>query len=411
MVSGVSVDGSMAGVPRRVLPLIACAVFLASTPWFAGTAAMPVLRERWALGPSGAASLTSATQWGFIAGTLLFALTNLADRFPAPRVFVVSALASAACNLGFGWLSDGLGAALAFRFLTGVALAGVYPVAMKIVASWFEAGLGWRLGVMVGGLTLGTAFPYLVAAVAPQVEVHTLISVASAAGLGGGLLMLFGVGEGPHLKARAPFDLRAAARPFGAPSFRRAALGYFGHMWELYAMWALVGSFAVASAEARGTPLTSSAASGIAFATVAAGAVGCVLGGLWSRWTGERTVALVALTGSGLLAALSPLVFGASTPWLVAFLLAWGVLVVADSAQFSALVARHAPRAYVGTALTVVNGLGFLITTASIQLVPAVAGASGWRTAMLVLVPGPVLGVLALRRLQPSTGGAGGAGE
>lgn len=400
-----------------MLPLIACAVFLASTPWFAGTAAMPVLRERWELGPAAAASLTSATQWGFIAGTLLFALTSLADRFHATRVFLVSSLAAAAFNLAFGWLAPGLSVALVFRCLTGVALAGVYPVGMKIVASWFESGLGWRLGVMVGGLTLGTAFPYLVSAVAPDVDIRALISVASIAAMGGGAVMVLAVGEGPHLRDRGRFDLRACIRPFSDPPFRRAALGYFGHMWELYAMWALVGAFAAASAQHRGSALEAGVVAGIAFATVAAGTVGCVVGGLWSRRAGERTVAMLALSGSGLLAALSPLVFGQSQAIVVPFLLAWGFLVVADSAQFSALIARHAPREYVGTALTVVNGVGYLITTGSIQLVPAVAAACGWRVAMLVLVPGPILGVLALARLSgpaqssSSSEGAGKAGE
>ncbi|MCA9699475.1 MAG: MFS transporter, partial [Myxococcales bacterium] len=320
--------------------VISLGVLLATSTWFSGTAAARELGRLWSLSPGQAAALTSATQWGFIFGTLIYAATNLADRFDARRVFCLSALAGALFNLGFAWLGAGLGSSLAFRFLTGVTLAGVYPVGMKLIAGWFQRGLGWRLGVMVGCLTLGTAFPFGVAALGLALDWRALASVASAAAICGGLLVILATREGPHLRSRAKLDLRAAGAVFRHAPFRRAAFGYFGHMWELYALWSLAGLWL----EAR---FSASDAAGLreqvplwAFATVAVGALGCVGGGLISRRVGERKVALVALIGSGCACLLSGWVF-AGPPWLViGFLLIWGLLVVADSPQFSALAAR-----------------------------------------------------------------------
>jgi MFS family permease len=377
--------------------VVSGAVFLASSTWFSGTAAARSLAGLWVLDPSASAWLTNATQYGFIAGTFLYALTNLADRFNARRVFFVSALLGALFNLGFAWIAVDFWSALPLRFLTGVTLAGVYPVGMKVIASWFRTGLGWRLGVMVGFLTLGTALPYGIAAVGAAFDWRVLVSAASVLAVTGGVAMLVAIGDGPHLRARARVDLRMVFRVFRHPPFRNTALGYFGHMWELYALWSLSAFFVGASLgddagwEAR-VPW-------IAFVTVAVGAVGCIGGGLVSRRVPERTVAFVSLVVSGSMCLLSGFAFDLPPALLLVFLVVWGVFVVSDSAQFSALAARHAPPEYTGTALTIQNGLGFLVTTLSIQLVPVLAEHVTWRWAFVVLTIGPVVGAWFTRRI------------
>jgi MFS family permease len=387
---------------RRAFLVVSLAVLLATSTWFSGTAAARELIGLWSLSPTQGARLTSATQWGFIVGTLLYAASNLADRFDARRVFCVSAIAGALCNLGFAWLSDGLGPALGFRFATGLTLAGVYPVGMKLIASWYREGLGWRLGVMVGCLTLGTAFPYGVVALGSSLDWRALASIASLAALLGGLLVAFGCAEGPLLRTRAKLDLRVIGRVFRHPPFRATAFGYFGHMWELYAFWSLAGMWldvrfrqGDALAWVEWVPL-------LAFAIVAVGAIGCIGGGFLSRKIGERKVALFALLGSGCACLLSGFAYRLPPGAVLAFVLVWGVLVVADSPQFSALAARHAPPEYTGTALTVQNGLGFLITTVSIQLLPRAAELVTWQWVLALLAIGPAIGVLFTARVPSS---------
>lgn len=383
---------------RRAFVVVSIGVLLATSTWFSGTAAARELVRLWQLSAAEGARLTSATQWGFIVGTLIYAATNLPDRFDARRVFAVSALIGAVFNLGFAWLADGLGVALGFRFLTGVTLAGVYPVGMKLIASWFRDGLGWRLGVMVGCLTLGTAFPYGVNAVGVELDWRVLASVASVAAVLGAGLVGFGCREGPLLRTRAKLDLRVVGRIFRHQPFRATAVGYFGHMWELYALWSLAGVWL--DARFGGSdPIWLERVPLLAFATVGVGALGCIGGGLLSRRIGERKVASLALLGSGAACLASPWAFRLSPGWLVVFLLIWGLLVVADSPQFSALAARHAPAEYTGTALTVQNGIGFLMTTVSIQLMPVLAESVGWRWALAGLAIGPLIGAVATARV------------
>jgi MFS family permease len=283
------------------------------------------------------------------------------------------------------------------RFLTGLTLAGVYPVAMKIVASWFTSGLGWRLGIMVGSLALGTSTPYLLRALGGAGDWRILTGAASLAALLGGALVLVAVGDGPRLPARAPFDPRALVRVFGPADFRLNAFGYFGHMWELYAFWSLLPFFL--AGRLRPSPAGIDRVALVAFLTVALGGLGCAAGGWISRTLGERRVALACLLASAACCLLSGLAFLWPAPALVAFLLFWGVVVVADSPQFSALAARYCPPAYTGTAFTVQNGVGFAITLFSIQLLPLLAARIGWRWTFLALAPGPILGAWAMVRL------------
>jgi MFS family permease len=384
--------------PNRALLAVSSAVLLAGSTWFSGTAAIPTLRAAWGLSDAQSAWLTIAVQAGFITGTFLYAVLNLADVFNARRVFFVSALLGGVFNAGFAWLSGGLTAAVAFRFLTGVTLAGVYPVGMKIVASWFRTGLGWRLGVLVGALVLGTASPYLIQAVGGGMDWRVLASAGSVLALVGGAIVVAALPDGPHLRDRAPFDARAAARVFESPAFRYTAFGYFGHMWELYALWALV-AFYLRDRFVGADAAWSAAIPLVAFATVGVGALGCVGGGWASRRVGERQVALVSLVVSGALCALSGFAHALPPAALVAYLLVWGVFVVSDSPQFSALAARYCPPEYTATALTIQNGIGFAVTVVSIQLLPWVAQRIGWRWAFVVLAVGPLLGAHCMRRL------------
>ncbi|HET9531678.1 MAG TPA: MFS transporter [Blastocatellia bacterium] len=378
--------------------LVSLAVLLASSTWFSGTAAVPALRQAWGLGDAESAWLTISVQLGFISGTFLYSVLNLADRFNARRVFFISALLGAGFNLAFAWLAGGLVAGVAFRFLTGITLAGVYPVGMKIVAMWFQSGLGWRLGVMVGALTLGTASPYLIQALGASFNWRALVATASLSAVAGGSLILLALGDGPYLKARARFDYSMAFRVFGYPKFRYTAFGYFGHMWELYAFWSLSAFYLGARFEdeaARWPALIPA----LTFLTIGVGALGCAGGGWISRKTGERKVALVSLIVSAVCCASSGLAFGLPPALLMVFILIWGVFVISDSPQFSALAARYSPPEYTGTALTIQNGIGFAITVFSIQMLPFIARTVGWQWAFTFLAAGPIAGAYFMKRL------------
>ena len=380
------------------LTVVSVAVLLSSSTWFSGTAVASWLRVLWSLSDQAGAWLTSAAQIGFIFGTLLYAYLNLADRMNPRNVFLFSAILGAVFNAAFAWLSDGIAVALPLRFLTGVTLAGIYPVGMKIIATWFRSGLGWGLGVMVGALTLGTASPYFFRAVGAEFDWRVMVTVASISTLAGGILIRVLIGDGPYLRSRATIDGSMALKVFRSRQFRYVAFGYFGHMWELYAFWSLVAFYLIE--RFRDAPAGwSEMVPLVAFSTVGVGAVGCVVGGWLSRRVGERNVALVSLAVSGGMCCLSGLAFDLPATLLIPFLLIWGIFVVADSPQFSALAARYSPPEYTGTALTVQNGVGFAITIVSIQLLPWLAQFIGWRWVFTVLSIGPFLGAYALLRL------------
>lgn len=383
---------------NRALVLVSTAVFLTSSTWFSGTAAAPDLIHSWGLSSTESAWLTISVQLGFIAGTFLYAFFNLADVFNPRRVFFVSALLGAAFNAAFALIADGLPTAFAFRALTGVTLAGIYPVGMKLVASWFRSQLGWRLGILVGALTLGTAFPYLIQTLGSQFDWRTLAGTASILALAGGCLVLLALSDGPFLKARAPFDARMLWRVFAHLPFRRTAFGYFGHMWELYAFWSMIIFYL--GARFQGDDLsTGTGLSLLAFLIIATGSLGCILGGWVSRRIGEKKVAQFSLMVSCILCLSSGVLYELNSGLLVALLLIWGFFVVSDSPQFSALAVRFCPSQYTGTALTVQNGLGFAITVISIQLTPWMAEILGWRWALTFLGVGPLIGLYFLQQL------------
>ncbi len=386
---------------NRALILVSTAVLLASSTWFSGTAAAPDLVHAWQLTSTQSAWLTISVQLGFITGTFLYAFFNLADVFNPRRVFFVSALLGAAFNAAFAFLAGGIPTALLFRALTGVTLAGIYPVGMKLVASWFRSQLGWRLGVLVGALTLGTAFPYLVQSLGSQFDWRTLAGTASALTLGGGCLVLMALSDGPFLTARASFDARMLWRVFAHLPFRRTAFGYFGHMWELYAFWSMI-IFYLGARFQGDEPSTGTGLSLLAFFIIGTGSLGCILGGWVSRRIGEKKVAQFSLMVSGILCFTSGFLYDLNPGLLVAVLFIWGFFVVSDSPQFSALAARYCPPQYTATALTVQNGLGFAITVISIQLTPWMADMIGWRWALTFLGLGPLLGLYFVHKLPES---------
>jgi MFS family permease len=373
----------------RRIALIVLAELCGTSLWFSGNNAISELASQWGLSGAARAWLLMAVQLGFIAGTLALAASGLADAFRSHHVFAAAAVVGAAANAGFLLLSDGPAAAIGFRFLTGVALAGVYPLGMKLVVSWAPDRAGSALGWLVGALTAGTATPFLARAVGGDAYWREAVLASSALALAGGAVVLF-VGEGPAVRARSGVAWGRVWGVFRIPEFRASALGYFGHMWELYAFWALV-PFLVRLLGVDGRDLWLGT-----FAVIAAGAIGCVVGGRVSRIRGSQFVAQVALAGSGVMCVLAPTLPHLPTWVALAMLAAWGFFVVADSPQFSAMSARACPPDAVGSALAVQNSIGFFITVFSIQLTAAAwDGLREWTP--WVLAPGPLLGLIALR--------------
>ena len=349
------------------------------------------LQQQWGLPPEALGYTTSAVQLGFITGTLAFAFFAVADRFSPRLVFLLCALAGAAANSALLAAHGSLGALLALRFATGFFLAGIYPVGMKIASAWYQRDLGSALGFLVAALVAGTALPHLLRALGEAPPWQNVLLATSGVAAVGGLLMYVLVPDGPHHAKGTRFDPRALAAIFRVRAFRASAFGYFGHMWELYAFWAFV-PWVLAAHGTGNVSLWS-------FAVIAAGALGSAAGGLVSLRLGSAPVAFAQLSASGLCCLLSPLLFFAPTPVFLGFLLFWGVVVVGDSPQFSALNAQSAPRERVGSALTIANCIGFGITVFSIELLNAASRLLAPQWLFLLLVPGPVLGLAALRPL------------
>ncbi|HEX2049465.1 MAG TPA: MFS transporter [Actinomycetota bacterium] len=383
--------------PRRTLLVLAAALVLSMSTWFSASAVVPQLREEWGLGDGAAAWLTIAVQLGFVGGAVASSLLNLSDVLPLRRVMIVASLGAAAVNLLLLTV-DGPGAAIPLRFLTGAFLAGLYPPALKLMATWFKSGRGTALGVMVGALTLGSALPHLVNALG-GLEWETVIVATSAATAVGAAIVWAFVDEGPFPFPAAVFDVRQARRVFRNRAIVLTSVGYFGHMWELYAMWAWFLVFfrsSLAASETRDGAFAAVAT----FAVIGIGGIGCYVGGVLSDRWGRARVSLWSLALSGACAAAIGATFGRA-PWLVlALALVWGFAIVADSAQYSTLVTEHADQRYVGTALTLQLAAGFMLTVVTIWLVPLFEGAVSWRLAFLLLVPGPLVGMEAMRRLM-----------
>ena len=371
--------------------------------WFAGNAVAPQLAAAWGLDATRTGFLTSVVQLGFVLGTAASAALNLPD-LVSGRVLVSACALGAALANACLVVVPGYGAALVSRFATGVFLAGVYPPAMKMAATWFRSGRGLAIGILIGALTFGKALPYLVGALGDFGWRSVVLTVSAGSGLAA-LLVATAYHDGPFPFPRRPFSWRLAGEVMRHRPTRLAVGGYLGHMWELYAMWTWLPAFLTASALARGASATAARdLAGVqAFATIAIGAAGCVWGGWMADRIGRGRLVSIAMAASGACAIVIGLAFGAS-PWLLLPIAwAWGFFVIADSAQFSALVTEVAPPHAVGTALALQTSIGFLLTTVTIQLVPAIAEAAGWRWAFPVLAVGPALGIAAIARLKATS--------
>jgi MFS transporter, DHA1 family, inner membrane transport protein len=391
-------------VPRRILPVIVLSQFAGTSLWFAVNAVMPDLQQAWALPPTSVGTLTSAVQLGFVAGTLVFALLMLADRFSPPRVFLVCALTGAALNAATLLVDGRLGPLIALRFGVGFMLAGVYPVGMKIAASWYREGLGAALGVLIGALVLGTALPHGLRAIAGdgaglamlqvaqmQPWQTVVIGVSLLAALGGIATALL-VPAHPHAPRGPRITPKALGLIWTDRRLRASVFGYFGHMWELYAFYVLVPVIVA-------TRMSGNAVSAGAFWAIAAGFAGCVAGGLLVKSIGSARVAFGQLSISAACCVASPLMLQAPFALFVAWLLLWGATVAGDSPQFSTLTAQNAPPLVVGSVLTFSNSIGFAISVVSIEFF--VRAVQGWPLEIVLpwLALGPVVGLLMLRPL------------
>jgi len=391
--------------PFWILPIIIFSQFTGTSLWFASNAILPDLQKLWGFGNEMLSTMTSMVQFGFISGTLCFAFLTISDRYSPRIVFFVCSILGALSNLSIYLIVDGLTSLLFSRFITGFLLAGIYPVGMKIAAGWYQQGLGKALGFLVGALVVGTAFPHLLKGIGASVHWEIIIFLVSGIATLGGFLMLFFVPDGPYLSKGTQFNSRAIVVIFQSKHFRSAAFGYFGHMWELYTFWAFIPLMLTIYATQHSESINISFWS---FCIIAVGFFGCSIGGVLSKKVGSETIALFQLTFSGICCLLSPFIFAAPLSVFLGFLIFWGIVVVGDSPQFSTLIAKTAPKDFLGSALTIVNCIGFFITIISIQLTNQLMT---WITpdkVFLFLAIGPIIGLvmfwsLFITSYKPST--------
>ncbi|MDQ8705339.1 MFS transporter [Streptomyces sp. LHD-70] len=387
----------MNAVAQRAM--IAAVQVLGLAVWFSMSAVVPSLRTEWGLGSTGAVWLTASVQLGFVTGALTSAALTLADRFPPQRLLAIGSAAAAACTVLLAVTVDQPAAAFPLRFLTGMCLAGVYPVGMKLMASWSgRAERGRNMGVLIGALTLGSTLPHLIAGLGSLPWRGVLLTAAAAGALASLVAFAF-LRVGPQAAPAAPAgNPRYALTMFTERRPRLANLGHFGHMWELYALWTWIPAYLSATAGAGRLP--GSVGTTVFLTMGIGGVVGCLLGGWGADRFGRPSAAMAALVASGLCCLLSPLLVDASPVLLFAFCAVWGAAVIADSGVFSTSLSEAVDPRYVGTALTAQTAIGFALTVVSIQLTPLLADAFGWRYALLLLAPGPLAGAVAMRALK-----------
>jgi len=385
----------------RQLALVALVQVLAMATWFSASAVVPALRAEWGVGARDATWLTGAVQLGFVGGALTSAIFNLPDRLPVQKLIAGSAFGAAAATAAIAAFADSLAQALPLRFLTGFALAGVYPPSMKLMATWFDRGRGLALGVIVGSLTLGGAVPQLL--VGAELPWHRVLYLAAASAVAAGVLALIVARPGPLASSTPPFDPRYAFVLFRDREPRLATIGYLGHMWELYAMWTWLPAFLAASLAKNGGGWQPDPRTTAFFVIGVAGAFGCVFGGFYGDRWGRAGLASGAMAVSGSCCFAACALYGAPAVIVVPLVLVWGAAIIADSGLFSTCISTSVDPRYVGTALTTQLAMGFLLTVVTIQATPVVVDHSGWRLVVAVLGIGPVIGMVAMARLQRLT--------
>lgn len=381
----------------RMAAILTVAVILSMTTWFSATAILPQLVVCWQLTSFEQTWMTNAVQLGFVVGALALSFFNLPDIAPLRLLMGIAAALAAAFNLGL-LVAPSAGWAIILRLLTGIALAGVYPPALKLVATWFVRGRGLAMGALIGGLTLGSAFPHLLRALMGSFDWTYVVAAASGLTIIGAIVFLALVHEGPYPFSRAVFDPRQLGRVVRNRPVMLANLGYFGHMWELYAVWGWFLAFASSAGATAG--MSPADVSLLVFAMVASGFVGCVAGGYLADRLGRTSTTSLMMAVSAFCAATIGLTVGGPLWLFVLVAVVWGASIVGDSAQFSAMTTEVGDADLVGTALAFQLGIGFALTIVSLSIVPMIANAIGWQWAFVVLVPGPVVGIIAMQGLR-----------
>ncbi len=382
------------------LLLLALAELLGMAVWFSASAVVPALTNEWHLGDSGRSWLTMSVQVGFVVGAFGSALLNVADRVSARILFAGSALLAAIATLCIPLFATGLFLALLLRFFTGFFLAGVYPVGMKIISTWTREDRGFGIGLLVGAVVLGSASPHLLNAFGTVGDWEQVLYLAALLGILGALIAILFIDEGPFRTATPRFNWKYVGEIIRNRELVLANVGYLGHMWELYAMWAWIQLFFLSSFSLNG--IGQKWASMAAFGVIGIGGLGSFAAGLLADKLGRTTITIASLLISGSCSLVVGLLFGANPIWLVTVCLIWGFAVVADSAQFSAAISELCQTEYTGTALTLQTSLGFLLTLVTIRMIPALEALIGWRWAFSVLALGPAVGIWAMYMLRRS---------
>lgn len=383
-------------VPRRILPLIVFSQFAGTALWFAGNAILVDLQNVMNVGINDTGIVTSSIQLGFITGTLIFALFSLSDRYSPRKLFFVCSILGSLSNLFIYLFAYNLFSLLVLRFITGFFLTGIYPIGMKIAAGWYKKDLGNAIGLLVGALVFGTAFPHLLKSIGGSLPWELVIIFVSAISITGGTLLFLFVQDGPFIASGTKFNPRAIFKIFKYQEFRSAAIGYFGHMWELYTFWALIPAILLYYLKINLADLNIFFWS---FIIIGSGSLGCILGGLISKKTGSAKVAFTQLAFSAGCCLLSPFMFHTSTTVFIIFLIIWGIVVIGDSPQYSAVVALSVPKELVGSGLTLLNSIGFSITILSLWVTYQLLGIIEIPFALLILSLGPIIGLFSLRPL------------
>jgi predicted MFS family arabinose efflux permease len=383
-------------VPKRILPAIVFSQFAGTSLWFAGNAIIADLQLDMNVGIDDTGIVTSAVQLGFIFGTLVFALLSISDRYSPRKLFFHCSVLGSVSNLLIYFIAHDLFSLLVLRFITGFFLTGIYPIGMKIAAGWHKEKLGNAIGLLVGALALGTAFPHLIKSFGGALPWEQVIFAISAFSLAGGIAMYLLVEDGPYISSDTKFNPKSIITLFKYKELRSSALGYFGHMWELYTYYALVPLILIYYLKLSPYELNISLWS---FIIIASGSIGCIVGGMISKKVGSTKIAFIQLGLSGFCCLISPIMFNTAVPIFLTFLIIWGIVVMGDSPQYSAIIALSAPKELVGSGLTLVNSIGFAITILSLWCVYQFLDMIDISYALMILALGPILGLISMKKL------------